>query len=200
LEQPEQPAIYTPYAQTSQPWKRWMSVVVRSNGDPATIATMVKARIWTVDSQLPVTKVRSMTDVMAASVAAQRFMMILLGLFAAIALILAVVGIYGLMSYSITERTHEIGIRMALGAQAGDVLRMVVGQGLKLILTGVVAGLAGALALTRIMTSLLYGVSTIDPATFVGVSLLLAVVALAACYIPARRATKVDPMEALRYE
>src|ERR1051325_8153610 len=200
LGQPEQSALYTPYAQSSQPWKRWMSVVVRSSGDPATIASMVKARIWTVDSQLPVTKVRTMTDVMAASVAAQRFMMILLGLFAAIALILAVVGIYGLMSYSITERTHEIGIRMALGAQGRDVLRMVVGQGLKLILIGLALGLVGAFALTRIMTSLLFGVSTVDPLTFAAVSALLALVALAACYIPARRATKVDPMIALRYE
>ncbi|HEY6186740.1 MAG TPA: ABC transporter permease [Pyrinomonadaceae bacterium] len=200
LEQPEQSALYTPYAQSSQPWKRWMSVVVRSSGDPATIASMVKARIWTVDSQLPVTKVRTMTDVMAASVAAQRFMMILLGLFAAIALILAVVGIYGLMSYSITERTHEIGIRMALGAQGRDVLKMVVGQGLKLITAGIALGLVGAFALTRIMTSLLFGVSTVDPLTFAAVSALLALVALAACYIPARRATKVDPMIALRYE
>ncbi|HEX8775363.1 MAG TPA: ABC transporter permease [Pyrinomonadaceae bacterium] len=200
LEQPEQSALYTPYAQSSQPWKRWMSVVVRSSGDPATIANMVKARIWTIDSQLPVTKVRSMTEVMASSVAAQRFMMFLLGLFAAIALILATVGIYGLMSYSITERTHEIGIRMALGAQARDVLRMVVGQGLKLIVIGIGLGLTGAFALTRIMRSLLYGVSAIDPVTFVAVSALLMLVALLACYIPARRATRVDPMIALRYE
>jgi len=200
LEQPEMPAIYTPYAQLTQPWKRWMSVVVRSDGDPATIANMVKGQIWTVDKELPVTKVRTMTEVMASSVAGQRFMMLLLGIFAAVALILASVGIYGLMSYSITERTHEIGIRMALGAQARDVLRMIVGQGLKLILSGVALGLVGAFALTRIMASLLFGVSAVDPLTFLTVSAVLAVVALLACYIPARRATKVDPMIALRYE
>jgi putative ABC transport system permease protein len=200
LEQPEMPAIYTPYAQLTQPWKRWMSVVVRSDGDPATIANMVKGQIWTVDKELPVTKVRTMTEVMASSVASQRFMMLLLGIFAAVALALASVGIYGLMSYSITERTHEIGIRMALGAQGRDVLKMVVGQGLKLIMSGVALGLVGAFALTRIMSSLLFGVSAVDPLTFLAVSVVLAVVALLACYIPARRATKVDPMVALRYE
>jgi putative ABC transport system permease protein len=200
LEQPEQPAIYTPYVQLIHSWKRWMNVVVRSDGDPATITSMVKAQIWTVDRELPVTKARTMTEVMAASVASQRFTMLLLGIFAAVALALATVGIYGLMSYSITERTHEIGIRMALGAQAGDVLRMVVGQGLKLILVGIIVGLAGAFALTRIMSSLLFGVSAVDPMTFLAVSVVLALVALAACYIPARRATRVDPMVALHYE
>ncbi|HEX8140383.1 MAG TPA: ABC transporter permease [Pyrinomonadaceae bacterium] len=200
LDQAEEPAIYTPYAQLSQPWKRWMNVVVRTNGDAATITSMVKAQIWKIDSQIPVTKVRTMTEVMAASMASRRFMMILLGLFAGVAFALAVVGIYGLMSYSITERTHELGIRMALGAQASDVLRLVLGQGLRLILIGIALGLAGAFALTRVMHSLLFGVSTIDPVTFVVVSLLLTVVALLACYLPARRATKVDPMEALRYE
>jgi putative ABC transport system permease protein len=200
LDQAEEAALYTPYAQLFQPWKRWMSIVVRSNGDPATITSMVKAQIWTIDKQIPVTKVRTMTEVMAASVASKRFMMTLLAVFAAIALTLATVGIYGLMSYSITERTHEFGIRMALGAQARDVLRMVLGQGLRLIAVGIALGLAGAFALTRVMHSLLFGVSTADPATFVVVSLLLTVVALLACFIPARRATKVDPMVALRYE
>jgi putative ABC transport system permease protein len=200
LNQDEQPAVYTPYAQLFQPWKRWMQVVVRSQGDPQTITNMVKGQIWKIDNQIPVTKVRTMTEVMAASLAAQRFNMLLLGIFAGVALLLATVGIYGLMSYSITERTHEIGIRMALGAQTGDVLRMVVGQGLKLITVGVALGLAGAFALTRIMSSLLFGVRAVDPLTFAVVSVLLAVVALLACYIPARRATKVDPMIALRYE
>jgi putative ABC transport system permease protein len=200
FDQAEQPAIYAPYAQLTQPWKRWMSVVVRSNGDPATITSMVKAQIWTIDRQIPVTKIRTMTDVMAASMAAQRFMMMLLGIFAAIALVLAAVGIYGLMSYSITERTHEFGIRMALGAQARDVLVMVVREGAKLIVVGIAAGLLGAFALTRVMHSLLFGVSAVDPATFAVVSALLTIVALLACYIPARRATKVDPMIALRYE
>jgi putative ABC transport system permease protein len=137
---------------------------------------------------------------MASSVAAQRFNMLLLGIFAGVAFALAVVGIYGLMSYSITERTHEIGIRMALGAQSSDVLRMIVGEGLKLIAGGVLLGLAGAFALTRIMSSLLFNVSAVDLPTFFAVSALLSVVALLACYVPARRATRIDPMIALRYE
>ncbi|HVG32798.1 MAG TPA: ABC transporter permease [Pyrinomonadaceae bacterium] len=200
LNQDEQPAVYTPYAQLFQPWKRWMQVVVRSQGDSSTITNMVKAQIWKIDNQIPVTKVRTMTEVMAASLAAQRFNMMLLGIFAGVALLLATVGIYGLMSYSITERTHEIGIRMALGAQTSDVLRMVLGQGLKLITFGVALGLVGAFALTRIMSSLLFGVRAVDPLTFAVVSALLAIVALLACYIPARRATRTDPMIALRYE
>jgi putative ABC transport system permease protein len=200
LNQDEQPAVYTPYAQLLQPWKRWMQVVVRSQGEPLTITNMVKAQIWKIDNQIPVTKVRTMTEVMAVSLAAQRFNMMLLGIFAGVALLLATVGIYGLMSYSITERTHEIGIRMALGAQTSDVLRMVVGQGLKLITVGVALGLVGAFALTRIMSSLLFGVRAVDPLTFAVVSVLLSMVALLAWYIPARRATKVDPMIALRYE
>jgi len=200
LNQDEQPAVYTPYAQLFQPWKRWMQVVVRSNGDSSTITNMVKAQIWKIDNQIPVTKVRTMSEVMAASLAAQRFNMMLLGIFAGVALLLATIGIYGLMSYSITERTHEIGIRMALGAQTSDVLRMVLGQGLKLITIGVALGLAGAFALTRIMSSLLFGVRAVDPLTFAVVPLLLGAVALLACYIPARRATRTDPMIALRYE
>jgi putative ABC transport system permease protein len=164
------------------------------------LAGQVKNQIWSIDKQIPVTKLRPMTDVMSASLAAQRFNMTLMGIFAAVALALAAIGIYGVISYSVTQRTHEIGIRMALGAETGDVLRGVLREGLLLAGIGVAIGIGAAFALTRVMSSLLFGVSTTDPVTFVSISLILIGVALGATFIPARRATKVDPMIALRYE
>jgi putative ABC transport system permease protein len=141
-----------------------------------------------------------MEDILAESIARQRFSMLLLGVFAGVALLLAAVGIYGVMSYSVAQRTHEIGIRMALGAETGAVLKLAVGYGLKLVIGGVLIGLVAAFALTRLMSSLLFGVTATDPATFALISLLLIVVAAIASYVPARRATKVNPIVALRYE
>ena len=199
LDLPEQPALYSPYTQIN-PWKRWMSIAARTQGDPTGMGQAIKREIWKADSQLPVTRLETMSDVAAESFAARRFNMSLLTLFAALALILAAVGIYGVMSYAVTQRTPEIGIRMALGASTLDVLKLVIGNGMRLVVIGVAAGLVGAFALTRLMTTLLFGVTPTDGLTMVVVSLILIVIALLACFIPARRATKVDPLVALRYE
>ncbi|HEU5239802.1 MAG TPA: ABC transporter permease, partial [Pyrinomonadaceae bacterium] len=199
LDLPEQPALYSPYTQIN-PWKRWMAFAARTQSDPAAMEQAVKGEIWKVDSQLPITKVQTMNEVAAASFAARRFNMLLLTLFAGLALVLAAVGVYGVMSYAVTQRTHEIGIRMALGAQMGSVIKLIMKSGLLITVIGVSIGLAGAFALTRLMRSLLFAVEATDKATFAGVSLCLLLIALLACYIPARRATKVDPLVALRYE
>jgi putative ABC transport system permease protein len=197
----EEPAIYTPYAQSSQDWKRWAEIVVRSpaTAGPALVA-QIKPMVWKVDPSIPVTKVRTMSEVMSISLAAQRFNTLLLGVFAGVALLLATVGLYGVLAFSVAQRTREIGIRMALGAQARDVMRLVLRQGLTLSLLGVGAGICVSLAGTRVLAGLLYGVAPTDPATFAIVALILMAVALAACFIPARRAMRVDPMVALRYE
>ncbi|HEV8140188.1 MAG TPA: ABC transporter permease [Pyrinomonadaceae bacterium] len=199
LDLPEQPALYSPYTQINS-WKRWMTFAVRTQADPAAMTQAVKDQIWKVDAQLPITRAQTMDEVAATSFDARRFNMLLLTLFAGLALVLAAVGVYGVMSYAVTQRTHEIGIRMALGAQVGNVMRLVMKSGLVIAMVGVAIGLGGAFALTRLMRTLLFAVEPTDKATFAGVSICLLLIALAACYLPARRATKVDPLQALRYE
>jgi predicted permease len=174
--------------------------VVRAEGDPALIAGAVRAAVREADPALPIFGMQAMSDAVADSLARPRFLSLLLGAFSVISLAMAAVGIYGVMSYSVSRRTQEIGVRVALGARSSDVLMMVLGQGAKLAAVGVGIGLAGAFALTRVMSTLLFDVSVTDPATFAAVVALITVIALLACYIPARRATKVDPMIALRYE
>ena len=175
-------------------------LVVKTDVEPASMAAAVRKAVWEIDKDQPVSNIKTMEEILAESIARQRFSMLLLGVFAGVALLLAAVGIYGVMSYSVAQRTHEIGIRMALGAQTGAVLKLAVGYGLKLVVAGVLIGLLAAFALTRLMSTLLFGVTPTDPATFVLISLLLVGVAAVASYIPARRATKVDPLIALRYE
>jgi putative ABC transport system permease protein len=195
--------FYMPYVQIPDDFitgLTGMALVARTQGDPAAMAAPMKETILAVDKDQPVTAVRTLEQVLADSLAQRRFTMLLLGLFAGLALVLASVGIYGVMSYTVAQRTHEIGVRMALGARPGDVLRMVVRQGMALAGIGITIGLAVAFALTRLMSSFLFGVSATDPLTFIAIPLVLAGVALAACFVPARRATKVDPMVALRYE
>ena len=177
-----------------------MTLVIKTNGDPLDSVGAVRSQILAIDPDLPVFKAESMEHIVSESVARPRFNMYLLGVFALIALMLSMIGIYGLMSYSVSQRTHEIGIRMAMGARAGDVIRMIVGQGMLLAGVGIGMGLVAALALTRVFSSFLFGVASTDPVTFGIVTLLLALVTLVAIYVPARRATRVDPLYALRYE
>jgi len=191
------PEIYYPYLQ--QP-EAAMALVVRTAADPLSITPSVRREVLAVDKDQPIYDIKTMDSLLAQSIASNRLSVWLLGLFAALALLLASIGIYGVIAYSVTQRTHEIGIRMALGASQRDVLKLVIGQGMILTLVGIAIGLVGAFALTRLMASLLFTVSATDPVTFAGISALLAFVALVACYIPARRAMKVDPMIALRHE
>ena len=200
LNQPTDPAVYEPFVQSDERWKRRMILAIRTDNSSSRLIEEVKAQVWSVDGQIPVSDVQTMDQRMAVSLAQQRFNMLLLGAFAALALILAGVGIYGVMGYTASQRTHEIGIRMALGGQRRDVLRLIAAEGAKLTFVGILIGIVGGLALTRVMAGLLFEVKPADPAIFAAVAILLALVALAACYIPARRATQVDPMVALRYE
>jgi len=177
-----------------------MKFAVRTALDPLSLSAAVNQEIRKVDPSLPITNMRSLEQLVSASLATNRFSMTLLGLFAAVGLVLAAVGVCGVMAYLVTQRTREIGIRMALGAQVSSVLKLVIRQGMVLVFAGVVIGLFAALALTRVMENLLFEVKPTDPATFVVVAVLLGAVALFACWLPARRATKVDPIVALRYE
>ncbi len=191
------PEIYVPY--TQRPWS-FMTFAIRSSGDPLSLAGAVRSQLSAVDKDVPIYSIATMEQRMSDSVSQRRFNMVLLGLFAAVALALAVVGIYGVMSYTVTQRTHEIGIRTALGARPGDVMKLVIGRGMALALTGVGIGLTASFALTRLMNNLLFGVSASDPLTFALIALTLTGVAFLACLVPARRATKVDPIVALRQE
>jgi putative ABC transport system permease protein len=190
-------SVYLPFPQVAIGGS---SLAIRTPGHPENLIAPVRAQVKELDPDLPLTRVMPMTEVVARSVWQQRLYTALFGVFAAVALILATVGIYGVMSYAVTQRTREIGLRMALGAQRHDVLKLVVGHGVVLAAIGVAVGLVASVALTRLMSTLLFGVTATDPITFIAVSMLLAGVALGACFVPARRAAKVDPMVALRYE
>jgi putative ABC transport system permease protein len=202
LEAADRPELYVPYRQPLfAGWTvRPMYVIARTSADPASTVAIARHEIARVDRDQPISDVRTMDERIGRSLSSRRFSMVLLALFAGLALTLAAVGIYGVVAYAVTERTHEIGVRVALGAQRRDVMAMVVGQGMTMTLVGTAIGVAASAALARLMSSLLFGVSAVDPATFVAIPLLLVAVALAACYVPARRAMRVDPLQALRSE
>ena len=189
--------MYLPHSQFPTSFN---SIVVKTEGDPMAMTNVVRREILAVDKDQAVFNVTTLEELRGESILIRKFFMLLLLVFAGLALTLAAVGIYGVMSYVASQRTHEIGIRMALGAQSSDVLKLLIGGGMALAFIGVAAGLAVAFALTRVMAGLLFGVGATDMLTFVSVSAGLIVVALLACYLPARRATKVDPLVALRYE
>jgi predicted permease len=206
MDQDAPPMVFVPLSQVSD---KLMTVArtfvasyitVRTTAAPLALSAAVRREINAVDATLPLSEIRSMEQVVARSVAPQRFNMLLIGLFAGLGVLLAAVGVYGVMSYSVAQRTNEIGIRIALGAGSTDIVRMILKQGLGMTFIGIALGLVAALALTRLMESLLFGVSATDALSFITVSALLLGVALVACFVPARRATKTDPMIALRYE
>jgi putative ABC transport system permease protein len=204
LDEESRAQIYRPLTQITSrsgaSFARATDMIVKTSVEPYSLIGAIKNEIRAIDKDQPIAQVQTLDDKLSDSVAPQRFTIQLLGLFGVIAMLLAAAGIYGVMSYAVTQRTHEIGIRMALGAQVRDVLRLVVKGGMALTVSGVAIGLGGAMALTRLMSKLLFGVTPTDPLTFVCVAFGLTLVALIACYIPARRATKVDPLVALRYE
>jgi len=198
LDHASDPLIYLPYS--GKIHAKFASVVLRSDQDPRRLVSAVRAQFAAVDPSQPVFDIATMQQRIDDSIETPRFYMTLLTLFAALALLLASVGIFGVISYFVSQRTHEIGIRMALGAESFDVLRLVLGQGLIMILIGLTLGLGGSLLLTRYLANLLFGVSPTDPFTIISGAALLVIAALAACYVPARKAARVDPVIALRYE
>jgi putative ABC transport system permease protein len=202
LDEQPTPEIYYPYLQDPlrETYDRSMTLVVRTKSDPAAMAEGLRTELLSLDKTLPVYALKPMTEYLRDSLSRRRFNMVLLSVFAAVALLLAGVGIYGVISYSVAQRTHEIGIRVAIGAHAGEILKLVIGQAMLLTMTGIALGLVTAFALTRLMQSLLFEVSPTDPLTFAVISVILTIVALVACFVPARRAMKVDPMVALRCE
>jgi ABC-type antimicrobial peptide transport system permease subunit len=195
-EQPA-PAVYLP--QSIAP-RLLATLAVRTAGDPLALAGSIRQSILGLDPGQPIRSIATLRDVMSESIARDRFFTVLFGMFGGLALVLAAVGVYGVLAFSVGQRTQEIGVRMALGARAADVLRMVVGGGMLLVLTGVALGALSSLVLTRVLKSQLYGLSATDPAAFVMAPAVLTAVALLACYVPARRATRIDPIAALRDE
>ena len=204
LDEEGRPHVYRHWTQlrpeVAADYTRAMDLIVKSSVEPESLVTAIRREVQSVDPEQPLGNVRTLDALVEGTIAPRRFSMLLASVFACVALVLGAVGLYGVLSYTVAQRSREIGIRMALGAQRGDVHRLVISQGMRLALAGVAAGVLAAVALTRLMSSLLFGVSATDPQTFVSIALLLIVVALAACYLPARRASKVDPLIALRYE
>jgi putative ABC transport system permease protein len=199
LDAPQKLQVYVPEAQWFDPDSE-MVLAIRTAGDPMAIASSAREAIWSVNRNVRITEVATMDQVIGTSLSLRRFPLMMLGLFALAALLLAALGLYGVLAYSVAQRTTEIGIRMALGALPREVLRMILRQGMLLVGIGVATGVAGALALRSLLTGLLFEVKATDPATLASAALVLILVALLACLIPARRATKVDPLTALRYE
>jgi putative ABC transport system permease protein len=197
LERDVVPQIYVPYTQ-SELWSA--AIVIRTTGDPLRQASAVRNQALAVDQGSAVYDLQTMERRLAASMSSRRFNLLLLSIFALLALTLAAVGVFSVIAHAVTQRTYEIGIRMALGASPGNILRLFIGQGMTFVAIGIGLGLVGAWALTRVIANLLFGVRATDPLTFAGCALLLSVIALLACYLPARRATKVDPMTSLRFD
>ena len=192
--------VYAYSLQRPQWWQvSSLSIIVRASDHPQALIVAMRAAVEALRPDVPL-RFRTLDQVFSSSLDQRRFILALFGVFAAVALLIAAVGVYGVMAYTVTQRTQEIGIRMALGAQAADVLRLALGQGMRPAVTGIALGLLAAFALTRLMKSMLFGIEATDPLTYAGVALLLAMVAVVACYIPARRAARVDPMVALRRE